>query len=178
MKTIPDIDRFKATLDQHRALDPAMVRDLREDPIVRWTYPSNAIEGNTPTLQERSWSGFGHDARVSHDGGEFFHKETRHLRRICEAPGNTPAKPLNDAQLGGYFLSKRPATPLATISCAPGRVLYFGHQTTEWFSVNSRGSYAPRNGENDPRSRPPPPRNPEGVGQCTPRGHLAHPRNA
>ena len=29
-----------------------MVRNLHEDLIVRWTYHSNAIEGNTLTLQE------------------------------------------------------------------------------------------------------------------------------
>ncbi len=52
MNTFPDIDRLKATLDQHRPLDPAIVRNLREDLIVRWTYHSNAIEGNTLTLQE------------------------------------------------------------------------------------------------------------------------------
>lgn len=52
MKTFPDIDRLKSTLDQHRPLDPAIVRNLREDLIVRWTYHSNAIEGNTLTLQE------------------------------------------------------------------------------------------------------------------------------
>ena len=52
MKTFPNSDRLKATLDQHRPLDPAIVRNLREDLIVRWTYHSNAIEGNTLTLQE------------------------------------------------------------------------------------------------------------------------------
>ncbi len=52
MKTFPDIDRLKATLDHHRPLDPAVVCNLREDLIVRWTYHSNAIEGNTLTLQE------------------------------------------------------------------------------------------------------------------------------
>ena len=52
MKTFPDIDRLRSTLDQHRPLDPAIVRNLREDLIVRWTYHSNAIEGNTLTLQE------------------------------------------------------------------------------------------------------------------------------
>jgi Fic family protein len=52
MMTFPDIDRLKATLDSHRPLDPAIVRNLREDLIVRWTYHSNAIEGNTLTLQE------------------------------------------------------------------------------------------------------------------------------
>ncbi len=52
MHAFPDIDRLKATLDQHRPLNPAIVRNLREDLIVRWTYHSNAIEGNTLTLQE------------------------------------------------------------------------------------------------------------------------------
>ncbi|MDZ4289533.1 MAG: Fic family protein [Prosthecobacter sp.] len=52
MQLFPAIDRLKATLDQHRLLDPAIVRNLREDLIVRWTYHSNAIEGNTLTLRE------------------------------------------------------------------------------------------------------------------------------
>jgi Fic family protein len=52
MHTFPEIDRFKAMMDQHHPLDPAIVRNLREDLIVRWTYHSNAIEGNTLTLQE------------------------------------------------------------------------------------------------------------------------------
>ena len=52
MQTFPAIDRLKAALDQHRPLDPAIVRNLREDLILRWTYHSNAIEGNTLTLRE------------------------------------------------------------------------------------------------------------------------------
>lgn len=132
MHTFPEIDRFKAMMDQHHPLDPAIVRNLREDLIVRWTYHSNAIEGNTLTLQEHSGAGFSHDACVSHDVGEFFHKETCHLRRICEAPVNTPAKPLNDAQLGGYFFSTRPATLPDSSACAPRRVTYSipGHTET------------------------------------------------
>ena len=47
-----EIDALKVTLDQHRPLDPAIVANLREDLIVRWTYHSNAIEGNTLTLRE------------------------------------------------------------------------------------------------------------------------------
>jgi Fic family protein len=50
--TFSAIDRIKATLDQQRPLDPAIVRNLREDLILRWTYHSNAIEGNTLTLRE------------------------------------------------------------------------------------------------------------------------------
>ena len=46
------LDSLKARLDAHRPLDPAIVRNLREDLIVRWTYHSNAIEGNTLTLRE------------------------------------------------------------------------------------------------------------------------------
>ena len=46
------IDAHKLVLDQHRPLDPAIVANLREDLIVRWTYHSNAIEGNTLTLRE------------------------------------------------------------------------------------------------------------------------------
>ncbi len=52
MRTFPAIDPLKAALDQRRPLDAAIVRNLREDLIVRWTYHSNAIEGNTLTLRE------------------------------------------------------------------------------------------------------------------------------
>ena len=45
-------DDLKAKLDQHRPLSPAIVRNLHEDLILRWTYHSNAIEGNTLTLLE------------------------------------------------------------------------------------------------------------------------------
>ena len=45
-------DTLKATLDAHRPLPASVVRNLREDLDVRWTYNSNAIEGNTLTMQE------------------------------------------------------------------------------------------------------------------------------
>lgn len=46
------IDRLKARLDQHRPLPESVVKRLHEDLIVRWTYHSNAIEGNTLTMLE------------------------------------------------------------------------------------------------------------------------------
>ena len=46
------IDDLKAKLDQHRPLSPMIVKNLHEDLILRWTYHSNAIEGNTLTLLE------------------------------------------------------------------------------------------------------------------------------
>lgn len=46
------IDDLKKKLDQYRPLSPAIVKNLQEDLIVRWTYHSNAIEGNTLTLLE------------------------------------------------------------------------------------------------------------------------------
>lgn len=46
------IDQRKARLDAHRPLSPALVERLREDINLRWTYHSNAIEGNTLTLME------------------------------------------------------------------------------------------------------------------------------
>jgi len=44
------IDDLKAKLDQHRPLSSTIVKNLHEDLILRWTYHSNAIEGNTLTL--------------------------------------------------------------------------------------------------------------------------------
>jgi len=46
------LDALKAKLDHCRPLSSEMVKNLREDLIVRWTYNSNAIEGNTLTLNE------------------------------------------------------------------------------------------------------------------------------
>ena len=45
-------DQLKAKLDSYRPLDSNIVQNLREDMILRWTYHSNAIEGNTLTLNE------------------------------------------------------------------------------------------------------------------------------
>ncbi len=46
------LDQLKAKLDTYRPLDSHIVQNLREDLILRWTYNSNAIEGNTLTLNE------------------------------------------------------------------------------------------------------------------------------
>ncbi len=46
------IDDLKKKLDQHRPLSHSIVKNLQEDLILRWTYHSNAIEGNTLTLLE------------------------------------------------------------------------------------------------------------------------------
>ena len=46
------IDDLKNKLNQHRPLSSTIVKNLQEDLIVRWTYHSNAIEGNTLTLLE------------------------------------------------------------------------------------------------------------------------------
>lgn len=47
-----ELDELKARLDQHRPLPKTMVKNLHEDLVLRWTYHSNAIEGNTLTLLE------------------------------------------------------------------------------------------------------------------------------
>ena len=46
------LDKLKHTLDSYRPLPPEMVANLHEDLVLRWTYNSNAIEGNTLTLKE------------------------------------------------------------------------------------------------------------------------------
>jgi len=46
------LDALKFKLDAHRPLAPELVRNLREDMVLRYTYHSNAIEGNTLTLME------------------------------------------------------------------------------------------------------------------------------
>lgn len=46
------LDALKARLDALRPLPPAALRNLHEALVLRWTYHSNAIEGNTLTLME------------------------------------------------------------------------------------------------------------------------------
>ncbi|MDQ1339139.1 MAG: hypothetical protein QG567_289 [Campylobacterota bacterium] len=46
------LDELKAKLDNYRPLSSEAVKNLHEDLVLRWTYHSNAIEGNTLTLQE------------------------------------------------------------------------------------------------------------------------------
>lgn len=46
------LDMLKQKLDSHRPLPQEAVKNLHEDLVLRWTYNSNAIEGNTLTLKE------------------------------------------------------------------------------------------------------------------------------
>ncbi|ACU89336.1 Fic family protein [Desulfomicrobium baculatum] len=43
---------LKSTLDDHLPLAPGLLRNLRKDMVLRYTYHSNAIEGNALTLTE------------------------------------------------------------------------------------------------------------------------------
>lgn len=51
-KLINSIEGKKRELDKHRPLSPTIVRKLEEEFSIAWTYNSNAIEGNTLSLQE------------------------------------------------------------------------------------------------------------------------------
>lgn len=46
------LDKLKAKLDTYRPLSRQILQNLHEDLVLRWTYHTNAIEGNTLTLQE------------------------------------------------------------------------------------------------------------------------------
>ena len=50
--TLQQVDRLKAQLDPLRPLPPDVVAELRHRTTVRFTYNSNAIEGNTLTQSE------------------------------------------------------------------------------------------------------------------------------
>lgn len=51
-QTLADLERRRSVLDAHRPLPPATVHSLFEALRVEHTYASNAIEGNSLTLQE------------------------------------------------------------------------------------------------------------------------------
>jgi Fic family protein len=46
------LDTLKQRLEQLRPLPASVISNLHEDLVLRWTYHSNAIEGNTLTLKE------------------------------------------------------------------------------------------------------------------------------
>ncbi|GJQ59047.1 MAG: Fic family protein [Candidatus Scalindua sp. AMX11] len=46
------LDQLKQRLDSFRPLPVEIMRNLHDDLVLRWTYNSNAIEGNTLTLKE------------------------------------------------------------------------------------------------------------------------------
>ncbi len=46
------LTQLKQKLDSYRPLPREIARNLHEDLVLRWTYNSNAIEGNTLTLKE------------------------------------------------------------------------------------------------------------------------------
>jgi Fic family protein len=52
MMNFQKLDHLKQKLDSYRPLPSEIVFRLQEDLILRWTYNSNAIEGNTLTLKE------------------------------------------------------------------------------------------------------------------------------
>ena len=47
-----EVDMLKAELDKRRPLTQGELQRLREEFLIEYTYNSNAIEGNTLTLQE------------------------------------------------------------------------------------------------------------------------------
>jgi Fic family protein len=49
---LQDIERLKAEMDRMRPLSPTMQAKLRENFLIKYTYNSNAIEGNSLTLNE------------------------------------------------------------------------------------------------------------------------------
>ena len=52
MSDFNKLDELKQKLDSLRPLPSEVVTNLHEDLVLRWTYNSNAIEGNTLTLKE------------------------------------------------------------------------------------------------------------------------------
>jgi Fic family protein len=50
-----EIDELKAELDSYRPLSPELMEIVDQKFKIEWTYNSNAIEGNTLTLQETSF---------------------------------------------------------------------------------------------------------------------------
>ncbi|WP_300465055.1 hypothetical protein [Desulfobacula sp.] len=52
MNKYKKVDQFKQKLDSFHPLPSEIAINLHEDLVLRWTYHSNAIEGNTLTLKE------------------------------------------------------------------------------------------------------------------------------
>ena len=52
MRKYQNLDKLKQKLDSYQPLPPEVASNLHEDLVLRWTYHTNAIEGNTLTLKE------------------------------------------------------------------------------------------------------------------------------
>ena len=50
--TFDKVDSLKAKLDSYRPLSREVTKNLHENLVLNWTYHSNAIEGNTLTINE------------------------------------------------------------------------------------------------------------------------------
>lgn len=50
--TFDEIDKLKSKLDNYRPLSNDIVKNLHDSLVLNWTYHSNAIEGNTLTINE------------------------------------------------------------------------------------------------------------------------------
>jgi Fic family protein len=55
MMLFEEIDLLKKELDSFRTLPPELMETIEQKFRVEWTYSSNAIEGNTLTLQETAF---------------------------------------------------------------------------------------------------------------------------
>jgi len=51
-KLLQSIEGKKRELDRNHSLNPSIVRKVEEEFTIAWTYNSNAIEGNTLSVQE------------------------------------------------------------------------------------------------------------------------------
>jgi len=51
-KLLQSIEGKKRELDRNHPLNPSIVRKVEEEFTIAWTYNSNAIEGNTLSVQE------------------------------------------------------------------------------------------------------------------------------
>jgi len=52
LRLLERIDKAKKLIDAHRPLSKSILSRLREQMVLEWTYNSNAIEGNTLTINE------------------------------------------------------------------------------------------------------------------------------
>lgn len=55
MVEFDNLTELKTKVDQHRPLSPDIMEILDQKFKIEWTYNSNAIEGNTMTLQETAF---------------------------------------------------------------------------------------------------------------------------
>jgi len=153
-KLLQSIEGKKAELDRFRPFPPSIVNRLKEQFIVEWTYNSNAIEGNTLTLQETELvlnrgitignkSLREHFEAINHKNGiqyleEFIEKKKAFDERFILNLHELILKNIDDSQAGKYRTTNVRILGAVHIPPNPIKIPGLMQAFLQWYYENER----------------------------------------